>query len=247
MLLGLYSLGGARGFAVYSRSCSSARRYFICVSVWSALYSVRRRLASAHVQTILQATVDMFVLVLLLHTCGGVASGLGLLFLVPVGGLGVPAAAAQRPVPGRGCRHRHPCRHDLAAARRHIRHQLLRHRRLARRRVVRHRRAASASRPAACAKAKIWFVRKTWISRIWRSCPNTSCSICAKASWSSMPPTRFASSTSRPRKFSATIMPSRARWWARCRRACCIPCRRGGSASKARIRRRASWRPTARG
>ena len=38
-------------------------------------------------QTILQATVDMLVLMLLLHACGGVASGLGLLFLLPVGGL----------------------------------------------------------------------------------------------------------------------------------------------------------------
>ena len=87
VLLGLYSLGGARGFAVNSRQVFfGATLFYLCfgfVSIWL----VRRRLASAGVQTILQAAVDMTVLALVLHTCGGVASGLGLLFLVPVGGL----------------------------------------------------------------------------------------------------------------------------------------------------------------
>ncbi len=87
VLLGLYSLGGARGFAVYSAQLFfGATVFYLCFGL-SSVVLVRRRLASAGVQTILQATVDMLVLVLLLHTCGGVASGLGLLFLVPVGGL----------------------------------------------------------------------------------------------------------------------------------------------------------------
>jgi two-component system sensor histidine kinase PilS (NtrC family) len=86
-LLGLYSLGGARGFAVYSRQLFfGAAVFYFCFGLVSVFF-VRQRLASAQVQTILQASVDMFVLVLLLHTCGGVASGLGVLFLVPVGAL----------------------------------------------------------------------------------------------------------------------------------------------------------------
>jgi two-component system sensor histidine kinase PilS (NtrC family) len=87
VLLGLYSLGGARGFAVYSSQVFfGATVFYFCFGLVSVLF-VRQRLASAQVQTILQASVDMFVLVLLLHTCGGVASGLGVLFLVPVGAL----------------------------------------------------------------------------------------------------------------------------------------------------------------
>jgi two-component system sensor histidine kinase PilS (NtrC family) len=87
VLLALYSLGGARGFAVYSRQVFfGATVFYFCFGVISVLF-VRQRLASAHVQTILQASIDMFALILLLHTCGGVASGLGVLFIVPVGAL----------------------------------------------------------------------------------------------------------------------------------------------------------------
>ena len=87
VLLGLYSLGGARGFAVYSAQLFfGAAIFYLCFGLVSVVL-VRRRLASANIQTILQAAVDMFVLILLLHTCGGVASGLGVLFLVPVGAL----------------------------------------------------------------------------------------------------------------------------------------------------------------
>jgi two-component system sensor histidine kinase PilS (NtrC family) len=87
VLLGLYSLGGARGFAVYSSQVFfGATVFYLCFGLISVLF-VRQRLASAQSQTILQASVDMFVLILLLHTCGGVASGLGVLFLVPVGAL----------------------------------------------------------------------------------------------------------------------------------------------------------------
>jgi two-component system sensor histidine kinase PilS (NtrC family) len=87
VLLGLYYLGGARGFAVYSSQVFfGATVFYFCFGLVSVQF-VRQRLASAQVQTMLQASVDMFVLVLLLHTCGGVASGLGVLFLVPVGAL----------------------------------------------------------------------------------------------------------------------------------------------------------------
>src|SRR6202789_3172640 len=87
VLLGLYSLGGARGLAVYSSQVFfGATVFYFCFGLVSVVF-VRQRLSSAVVQTMLQAAVDMFVLVLLLHTCGGVASGLGVLFLVPVGAL----------------------------------------------------------------------------------------------------------------------------------------------------------------
>ena len=48
---------------------------------------VRKRMATAHAQTIIQATIDLTCLMLILHACGGISSGLGLLLLVPVGGL----------------------------------------------------------------------------------------------------------------------------------------------------------------
>ena len=87
VLFGLYSLGGARGFAVYSAQLFfGAAIFYLCFGLVSVIL-VRWRLAGTSVQTILQATVDMLVLVLLLHSCGGVASGLGVLFLVPVGAL----------------------------------------------------------------------------------------------------------------------------------------------------------------
>ena len=87
VLLGLFYLGGARGIAVNSPQLFfGAAVFYLCFGLGNVIF-VRRRLASVRVQTLLQATVDMCVLVLLLHACGGVASGLGLLFLVPVGSL----------------------------------------------------------------------------------------------------------------------------------------------------------------
>jgi two-component system sensor histidine kinase PilS (NtrC family) len=87
MLLALYPLGGARGFAVESPQLFfGVTTSYLCFGVGSIIL-VRRRLASAYVQTILQATVDLTLLMLLLHACGGIASGLGLLLLLPVGGL----------------------------------------------------------------------------------------------------------------------------------------------------------------
>ena len=87
VLLGLYPLGSSRGFAIYSNQVFfGATIFYLCFGLASVIF-VRRRLSSANVQTMLQAAVDMVVLVLLLHTCGGVASGLGVLFLVPVSAL----------------------------------------------------------------------------------------------------------------------------------------------------------------
>ncbi len=87
VLLGLYPLGSARGFAIYSTQVFfGATIFYLCFGLASVIF-VRSRLSSANVQTMLQAAVDIVVLVLLLHTCGGVASGLGVLFLVPVSAL----------------------------------------------------------------------------------------------------------------------------------------------------------------
>jgi two-component system, NtrC family, sensor histidine kinase PilS len=87
MLLALYPLGAARGFAVDSRQLFfGANMAYLCFGLGSIVL-VRRRLASAYVQTIVQATVDLTLLLLLLHACGGIGSGLGLLLLLPVGGL----------------------------------------------------------------------------------------------------------------------------------------------------------------
>lgn len=87
VLLGLYSLGGSRGLPVESpRLFTGVSIFYLCFGLVSILL-VRRRLISARLQTICQATIDITCLLLLLHSCGGISSGLGLLFLVPVGSL----------------------------------------------------------------------------------------------------------------------------------------------------------------
>ncbi len=87
VLLALYPLGSARGFAVESRELFfGATVAYLCFGLGSIIL-VRRRMASAYVQTIAQATVDLTLLLLVFHSCGGIASGLGLLLLLPVGGL----------------------------------------------------------------------------------------------------------------------------------------------------------------
>jgi two-component system sensor histidine kinase PilS (NtrC family) len=87
VLLGLYWLGGARGLPVESpRLFTIAATAYLCFG-FVCVVLVRKRMASAHVQTIIQATIDITCLMLLLHACGGISSGLGLLLLVPVGGL----------------------------------------------------------------------------------------------------------------------------------------------------------------
>jgi two-component system sensor histidine kinase PilS (NtrC family) len=87
VLVSLYSLGGGRGLSVDSQGLFfAASGFYLCFGLASVIL-VRRRLGSAYLQTILQATLDIVVLMLLLHACGGVASGLGLLLLVPIGSL----------------------------------------------------------------------------------------------------------------------------------------------------------------
>ena len=87
VLLSLYSLGGSRGIAVESPQLFFAVAiFYLCFGLFSVVL-VRRRLASVRIQTILQATIDITSLMLLLHACGGITSGLGLLLLVPVGSL----------------------------------------------------------------------------------------------------------------------------------------------------------------
>jgi two-component system sensor histidine kinase PilS (NtrC family) len=87
VLMALYTIGGTRGIRVDSaRLYLSAAIFYLCFGLISVIL-VRRRAATATTQTILQATIDMVVLMVLLHASGGVANGLGLLFLLPVGGL----------------------------------------------------------------------------------------------------------------------------------------------------------------
>jgi two-component system, NtrC family, sensor histidine kinase PilS len=86
-LLGLFYLGGARGIAVSSPQLFFAASIaYLCFGLGNVIL-VRRRLANVKLQTLLQAVVDITALMLLVHACGGVASGLGILFLVPVGSL----------------------------------------------------------------------------------------------------------------------------------------------------------------
>lgn len=87
VLVSLYSMGGGRGLSVDSLGLFlGAAGFYLCFGL-SSVILVRRRLGSAYLQTILQATLDIVVLMLLLHACGGVVSGLGLLLLVPIGSL----------------------------------------------------------------------------------------------------------------------------------------------------------------
>ena len=87
VLLGLYSLGGERGLPVESPDLFFAVAIsYLCFGLLSVVL-VRRRLLSAQAQTICQATIDIACLMLLLHACGGISSGLGSLLFVPVGGL----------------------------------------------------------------------------------------------------------------------------------------------------------------
>jgi two-component system, NtrC family, sensor histidine kinase PilS len=87
VLLSLYSLGGARAIGVTAPQVFfGVAVFYLCFGLGNVIL-VRRRLGSVFLQTILQATIDMTVSMVLLHTWGGVASGLGPLFLLPVGGL----------------------------------------------------------------------------------------------------------------------------------------------------------------
>jgi two-component system, NtrC family, sensor histidine kinase PilS len=87
VLLALFPLGSARGFTVDSRPLFFGATIAYLGFGIGNIVLVRRRFASLHVQTLLQAAVDLTLLMLLLHSCGGISSGLGLLLLLPVGGL----------------------------------------------------------------------------------------------------------------------------------------------------------------
>ncbi len=88
VLLSLYSLGGPRrGLSVQNPQLFFAvALFYLCYGLCS-IVMVRRRFTTPGIQTIVQATLDIATLVLLVHASGGIASGLGLLLFVPVGGL----------------------------------------------------------------------------------------------------------------------------------------------------------------
>ena len=87
VLVALYTLIGPRGLTVDSPRLflGTAFFYLLCGLLFAQL--VRRRWGTIEQHTVAQATVDLGVLTLILEPCGGVASGLGLLYLLPVGGL----------------------------------------------------------------------------------------------------------------------------------------------------------------
>ena len=80
VLLGLYSLGGSRGSARGVAAAFLRGRDFLSVLRLFSVVLVRRRLLTAHLQTVFQATIDIACLILLLHACGGISSGLGCCF-----------------------------------------------------------------------------------------------------------------------------------------------------------------------
>ena len=87
VLLGLYWLGGSRGLPIEAPQLFQAVALAYLCFGFASVVLVRKRVASAYTLTIIQATIDIACLILLLHAAGGVASGLGLLLLLPVGGL----------------------------------------------------------------------------------------------------------------------------------------------------------------
>jgi two-component system, NtrC family, sensor histidine kinase PilS len=87
VLLSLYWAGGSRGLPVESPRLFVAAALTYLAFGLASVVLVRKRTAGAHIQTVIQATIDITCLILLLHACGGISSGLGLLLLVPVGSL----------------------------------------------------------------------------------------------------------------------------------------------------------------
>ncbi len=87
VLVGLYYLGGPRGLALeFPQVFFGAALFYLVFGILNSVL-VRRRLTTAGMQTVVQATVDIAVLMLILHASGGVSSGFGLLLFVPVGAL----------------------------------------------------------------------------------------------------------------------------------------------------------------
>ena len=87
MLMGLYFLGGSHGLVLDTPELLfGAALFYLCFAFFS-VFLVKHRLGTAHLQTIAQATVDIAVLTVILHACGGIMNGMGPLFLVPIGGI----------------------------------------------------------------------------------------------------------------------------------------------------------------
>jgi len=172
------------------RACSSPPPPFI----WPRLFSVilvRRRVGSAYLQTILQATLDIVVLMLLLHASGGVSSGLGLLLLVPVGSLAflLPPKSALfwRPVTVIAVLRAH----DLAATDQPCRHQRLRDAGLLG--IVLFTSSAAASFVAASMRHSEALVRQKDVDLAnLAELSQYIVQHLREASWSSTPPTGFA-------------------------------------------------------
>jgi two-component system sensor histidine kinase PilS (NtrC family) len=87
MLMGLYFLGGSHGLLLDSPDLFfSASLFYLGFAVVS-VYLVKNRIGTVFMQTIIQATADLFALTAILHACGGITNGMAPLFLVPIGGL----------------------------------------------------------------------------------------------------------------------------------------------------------------
>jgi two-component system, NtrC family, sensor histidine kinase PilS len=89
VLVALYYLFGSRGLLVDSPSLFLATAFAYFVFAVFSVVLVRRRFGSTKYHTFAQVAVDLCVLTLILQSSGGVGGGLGLLFLVPVGGLSI--------------------------------------------------------------------------------------------------------------------------------------------------------------
>jgi two-component system, NtrC family, sensor histidine kinase PilS len=87
VLIGITMTVGSRSLSVENHQLfiSAAAAYF-CFGLASILI-VKQRWGTPYLQTVAQAAIDVALLMLILHACGGVASGLGLLLIVPVGAL----------------------------------------------------------------------------------------------------------------------------------------------------------------
>ena len=87
VLLSLYSLGGLRGMILldprtfFGSLLAYAGFGFVC------LVLVRNRVLAFGMQKLFQAVIDIVLLATIVHASGGAAGGLGLLLLVPIGGL----------------------------------------------------------------------------------------------------------------------------------------------------------------
>jgi two-component system sensor histidine kinase PilS (NtrC family) len=87
VLLSLYSLGGSRGIVLQDPRTFFAALLAYAVFGVIGVFMVRRRMFAGGVQTIIQAGADIGLLTVILHASGGISGGLGLLLLVPIGGL----------------------------------------------------------------------------------------------------------------------------------------------------------------